>query len=208
MNFWQKVRLPFLQLIFVYVFITFCQAIFAPKKPQNQTDNFAFPPQVTLPNLDFIARENLPPTKQNSALGQVYKDRQNQTEIAISMRYEINSDGEVTKLIPKNTSIPLDKIHNDLLIRSKPNIGHYGVFIYQEKAHLTTCINPVGLSTFTKVQFNANVNQNSLTFQSPRDRRCFWLNISIPLKTVNNSPDLAYQNLENLYEIWYKKFTP
>jgi cyanosortase A-associated protein len=180
MNFWQKVRLPFLQLVCIYVFITFCQAIFTPNKSQSQSNNFSFPEQVTLPNLDFIVSEKLPPNNQNSALGRYYKYRQNQTDVEISMRYETNTDGEVTKLIPKNTSIPLDKIQNDLLIRSKTNIGHYGLFIYQEKAHLTTCINPVGLSTFTKAQFNANVKQYSLTFhrildyvltgRSPRDR--------------------------------------
>ncbi len=207
MTIWQKLRIPFLGLTFLYVFTAFCLSIFKSHNPQSLTDNFSFPPKVTLPNLDFISSTNLSPN---------IKSYKYQDSLEIIISYETNTDGEVTKLINKNLSFPSDKIINNLLMREKSNIGKYGVFIYGEKAHLSTCINPVGLSTFTKVQFNENVKKYSMTPQrvldyvltgrNLRDRRCFWTNISIPLKSVNNSPDLAYQKLENIYELWYKNF--
>ncbi|HEY9703993.1 MAG TPA: cyanoexosortase A system-associated protein [Allocoleopsis sp.] len=204
---WQKLRLPFLVLTFLYVFTAFLISIFKSHNPPSLNDNFSFPQKVIFPNLDFISSKNLSPNVHSY---------QYQDSLEIMISYETNTDGEVTKLIFKNLSIPFDKIENNFLLREKSNIGKYGVFIYGEKAHLSTCINPVGFSTFTKVQFNENVKKYSmtpkrildyvLTGENLRDRRCFWTDISIPLKSVNNSPDLAYQKLENIYELWYKNF--
>jgi cyanosortase A-associated protein len=79
----------------------------------------------------------------------------------------------------------------------------YGLYYFQNTAHLTSCINPKGNSTVTSQQFRHNIDTYDRSPQQwlaiilgrerLRDWRCLWVNLSISSNKKELEP--SYQTL-------------
>ena len=110
----------------------------------------------------------------------------------------------------------------NLHVRYTESIGYYALFVDQERAYLSACINPRGGSTLTREQFMNNRNNYDITrdrivsyligITDLRDIRCLFTIISVPLENKqignfnNNSLDVSYQKLEKAWSDWYNKW--
>lgn len=77
----------------------------------------------------------------------VYKYQNNQNTLKIQSSYRQYDGGNVSRLLFKEANIPPATVFIEG--RYRDDIGNYGVFQYEDQAHLTTCINKAGKSTFT-----------------------------------------------------------
>jgi cyanosortase A-associated protein len=220
----QRLQIPILISTCLTVFVILGKLILAPTPARQATPTaFEFPPQVPLPQWQLSASRSLE-QKPNTKLAQqrllsskLYEYQQNKLPIQIEMRYTIEPSGNVMGFLSSYTSIPLSAIQPSLRDeRQKPGIGYYLVFVNQQRAYLTSCINPSGGSTVTLPQFRHNRYKYDirldrllgwlLAAQNIRDDRCLWVNMSIPLQEI--SQETAYSVLENIWVSWYAWWQP
>jgi cyanosortase A-associated protein len=218
MNKWQKIRLGLLIFTFVNVILVLGKAIIDPADSKSALKNYNLPSEIPLEKWQFIKSENLEKKTTNHVFygeinvpGKKYIYVKNNEELEIYTRYLKQANGDVSELITADKSIDVQKKASNLILKQKPGIGSYALFTYQQKAHLSACINPVGITTFNKEDFRAKTKQNTITInrflpwilgsKSLVDWRCFWSHLSIPLN--NEQPDIAYQKLENVWFLWH-----
>ncbi|MBW4645688.1 MAG: cyanoexosortase A system-associated protein [Goleter apudmare HA4340-LM2] len=204
----KKFRVPMLALTFSSAVLVLGKLILFPVSTRPEFTPFVFPDKVPVPQWQLSESRPLPkPTADIPELlsQRYYRYTQNSQQLDIDMHYLAL---EYTHLdIQKWTKIP-----SAATIRHHKGIGFYGLGIDQQRAYLSSCINPRGGSTFTYEQFNRNryiydlhpqyllswlIGQNSLL-----DRRCLWVNLSLSLN--DSTPDTAYRVLENAWFAWYK----
>lgn len=213
MKVWKRTRLIVLISVFSAVVGVLIKSILFPTTSKTTTV-FDFPEIVpvegwqSLPSFPLVdSSSDTPP----SLSGRRYQYIKNNQTLNIEMRYFVNTSGEVKTFINSYQSISASP-----LIRQKEGIGFYGLFTHREQAYLSACINPHGFSTFTARQFKQNRNLYDVQFnrllpwllgqENLKDERCLWTYLSIP---VNSSPpEVAYQNLENVWFSWYKWWSP
>jgi cyanosortase A-associated protein len=204
----KKFRVPILGITFSCAVLVLGKIILFPGSTKPEFTPFVFPEKAPLAQWQLSASLPLPePTAENPELfsQRGYQYSRNNQQLNIEMYYL------VLEYIPLNVK-KWTKISSTNTIRHRQEVGFYGLGVDQQRAYLSSCINPRGGSTFTTEQFNQNryfhdlrpqyllswlVGQNSLL-----DRRCLWVNLSVPLK--DSTPESAYQVLENAWFSWYQ----
>lgn len=157
-----------------------------------------------------MARQRLLSSKQ-------YEYQRQGTPLQIELYYTIDTSGNVMGFLRNYTSIPLSAIQPSVRDeRYREGVGYYLVFVHQQRAYLTSCINPRGGSTVTLPQFRHNRYTQDiridrffrwlLNAESIRDERCLWVNLSTPL--ANGSQETVYSVLESAWVSWYNWWQP
>lgn len=219
----KKVRIVLLAGIFSSVLFFLGRVILVPTADKVKATSFVFPTAVPLP--EWQIKNSSPLTSPiaqnpNSLSGWHYQYSRNDITLDIEMRYLVNTDGDVKSFLQNYFSTPPSPIRS-MVLRQQPGVGFYSLFVAQQQAYLSTCINPRGGSTVTDSQFRQNRytydNIYDMDFKdrllpwlqgrvSIRDMRCVWAHLSIPLK--HSSPENAYQTLEKAWFSWYKWWHP
>lgn len=210
----KSLRPVLLATTFSGIFLVLIKLILYPTPSKPSVTPLAFPSSVPLQEwqpLPSYPLVNSATDRVNYLSGRHYRYIQNSLPLDIEMRYIVDTDGEVKNLL-KN----YDSISASLVLRQKDGLGFYGLFTHQEKAYLSACINPYGVSTFTERQFKQNHNAYALQFNrllpwllgqgNLKDERCLWTNLSIPLNS--STSEVAYQKLETIWVSWYQWWRP
>jgi cyanosortase A-associated protein len=180
-----------------------------------------FPQPTSLPDLQQIESKSLPEHKFNNtqvAIGRQYRYRDRQQKpIDIQVRYI--TDGvaiqpAMTSLLPAFTDVPVTVLV-PTTTKERPDVGEYSLFVHKDKAYLSTCINPQGITTITGDKFHANSNPNPLKGipvnrllpwilgqQTLRDSRCIWTVLSTPIDRA--TPDGTMKTLETIGVTWIR----
>lgn len=215
---WQQVRTPLIAATFVGVIFTVGRLIIDPNAVHQKVNSFTFPSEVPLhegqlresqPLMDTVAQL---PRQYNAAIaGRYYRYTQKGVFLDLEMRYMVGTLGDVESFIKNYTAIHLPSGQVFQTLRQQEGVGFYGLFVYQNRAYLSTCINPNGGSTVTTEQFLHNRHTYDLRFsrllpwflgqESLRDRRCLWVHLSTPLKNADSLS--AYLVLEKAWFYWY-----
>lgn len=204
----KRFRVSFLAVTFGGAILVLGKLILFPSAVKPQFTPFIFPEKVPLPQWQFIESRPIPEPKQKPPelfSQKYYRYRQNDQQLDIKMHYLI------VEYVPFNNQT-WTPISSSGVVRQRKGVGFYGLGVTQQRAYLSSCINPRGGSTFTNEQFNQNrylydlrpqyflswlLGKNSLL-----DRRCLWVNLSVSLK--GSSPESGYQVLENAWFDWYQ----
>ncbi len=177
-----------------------------------------FPERLELAQAKFTQSEPIIDTKDfyfkpKYLSGHHYKFLVDNQPIDIALRYAVGTEGDIPIFLKElgNIDINEDEIRQKV-VRKDP-IGFYAMFTYQNKAYLTACINPRGISTVTKEQFDDNASDRAmdpdviiswlLGQRDLRDRRCLWSLMSTPLAADKDSA-AAHQKLEKIWISWYE----
>jgi len=149
--------------------------------------------------------------------GQYYKFLVDDQPLDIALRYAVGTEGDIPIFIKVLANINISESEIRQKIIRKDPIGYYAIFNYQDRAYLTACINPRGISTVTKEQFDDNASDRAmdrdviiswlLGQKDLRDRRCLWTLISTPLTGDYNLKD-TNQKLEKIWISWYEWWKP
>lgn len=210
---WKNIRLSFLAVTTIGVFLVLAKSILIPAEDKRTASAFVFPNAVPLAEWQSLPSKSLVPQSQRLKYlsGRKYEYIQNELALNIEMRYIVNTVGDVKEYIKQET-LPLSKV----IQRQQTGIGFYNLFTYQEKAYLSSCINPRGGTTVTDRQFKQNRNTYDVQLnrllpwllgqQNLKDNRCLWTHLSVPLK--HTTPDHAYQKLETAFFSWYQWWEP
>ena len=211
---WKQLRIPLLVITCVNVLFVVGRTILDPNIGKRTFTPFVFPQEVPLPQWRLVESRPLKGrTIESSTFGKLvlpgrqYRYIQNELHLDIDMRYEVEKSQTPIKFFLDQPS---------LLVRQHPQLGFYGLFVYENRAYLDACINSRGGSTFTIEQFSDNRAQYDRQFnrllawffvQQPlNDRRCLWAHLSIPLN--QSSPNSAYVILEKTWFSWYQWWRP
>jgi cyanosortase A-associated protein len=207
----EKLRLSFLAVIFGSVFLVLGRTILVPTTANSTVTPFIFPTAVPLPEWQpLVSRPLAAPVPENLEYvsGRLYRYIQKNRTLDIEMRYMINTPAGVRFFIRFILPFPGQLT---LALQEQEGVGFYYLFVYQQRAYLSTCINPRGGSTVTEFQFQRNRYLYDMhlgrllawmlggTF---KDRRCLWAHLSTPLK--NSSSENAYRILEQAWFDWYQ----
>lgn len=206
MKFWPQLRTPLLAFTGSLVIFVLGRVVFASSTQTLNKTTINLPETVPLSEWQ-AANFTLEKLEEESPLkspDRRYQYIQKDVPLNIEMRYI--TSGDVEKLVEKYQlppSLPL--------VRQEDRVGFYGLFIDQNRAYLSACINPKGISTFTRKQYRQNHSINTLEWdrllpwflgqKQLRQRGCLWANLSIPLE--DSSPEAAYQVLEKAWFSWY-----
>ncbi|MEH2379712.1 MAG: cyanoexosortase A system-associated protein [Nostoc sp.] len=223
MRFWVHIRISLLAVTCVGVFLTLVKLIFDADAASHKVSDFVFPTNFLLTDgkilesqllIDKVVQES---TKYDVVIaGRRYRYRYNSIPVDIEMRYVVGTLGDVEGLIKNNTTINLPPGKVFQTVHQQLGIGYYGLFTYENKAYLSSCMNPQGDGTVTTEQFlhnrqiyNIRLNRFLpwlLGEQSFLDKRCLWAHLSIP---VNNADyQSAYQLLEKAWLSCYRWWSP
>ncbi|MEB3280967.1 MAG: cyanoexosortase A system-associated protein [Lyngbya sp.] len=203
---WHQLRTPLLAFTGSLVILVLARVVFASSTQTLSETTINLPETVPLSEWK-AASYPLEKLKEDSLFkspDQRYQYIQNDIPLNIEMRYI--SVGDVERFVEKYqlpSSLPL--------VRQQDEVGFYGLFVAQERAYLSACINPKGISTFTRKQYRQNQSVSTLEWnrllpwflgqKQLRQRGCLWANLSIPLE--DSSPEAAYQVLEKAWFSWY-----
>lgn len=145
--------------------------------------------------------------------GHRYKFLVDNQPIDISLRYGVGTEGDIPIFLKELANIDMNEDDIRQKIVRKAPIGYYAMFTYQNQAYLTACINPRGISTVTKEQFDDNASDRAmdrdviiswlLGQKDLRDRRCLWTLMSTPLAADKDSA-ATNQKLEKIWISWYE----
>lgn len=193
-----------------------------PTAGNRQAASFIFPDSVPLNSWQPTATESLTNERTEIENNQDFiKSSRGYTYIKdgiplmVEMRYLVGTRGDISNLIEEQTAIPpeiLKKAEEQKL----EGVGFHSLFVYQDRAYLSSCINPSGSSTVTGKQFSQNLYAHNLNHTvllawllgkaSIRDRRCLWAHFSTPV--TESEPEQAYQILEKAWQEWYRWWQP
>jgi cyanosortase A-associated protein len=218
-----KIRISLLAITYLGVLGTIGTLILDANAASRQVSNFAFPQNVLLKDGQILDSQLLTDTvvqkpKQYDAAiaGRRYQYRYDDIPLDIEMRYIIGTLGNVEQFIKTNTTINVSSGKMFQTIRYQEGIGYYGLFIYQNQAYLSSCINPQGNSTVNTKQFFNNRHIYDIRFnrllpwllgeQSLLDRRCMWAHLSIPMNNLDKQT--AYKVLEKAWFSCYSWWSP
>jgi cyanosortase A-associated protein len=219
----EQIRIALLAITCFGVLFTTVKLMLDPDAANRKVNNFVFPTNVLLADGEILESQLLTdtvvqePKKYDAAIaGRLYRYRYDSIPLDIEMRYIIGTLGNVEGFIKNKTTIklPTGKIFQKELYQE--GIGYYGLFTYQNKAYLSSCINPQGESTVSTKQFlknrdTYNIHLNRLLpwllgKQSLVDRRCLWAHLSTPSNNVDDK--IAYKTLEKAWFSFYRWWSP
>ena len=212
----KSLKVFYLIAVFTSTCVAISISIFTPNFKNRP--KFQFPDQVSLTNWQFQSSNNLDNALKNNAIAarKYFYTSPTKDTLQIDALY---IDGIVS--IPKSLAIlGLKYSSNSLNIRYLESVGYYALFVDQDRAYLSSCINPYGDTTVTEDQFINNRDNTTsnrigsylLGVTNLRNNRCLFTIISIPLenpKLVNqstNSLAKMYQKLESVWINWHKNW--
>lgn len=192
--------------------LAFGKVAFFPAPVSHSSASFVFPEQVPLPGWQAVSSkalisQNVYSSKQLG--GMRYQYLKGSTILDVEMRYFDNTNGDVSDFLKTRTSISGLQANQ----QKHSADGYYRLFLTQERAYLSACINANGGSTVTSNQFKKNRNTYDIRNRllpwllgqgNLQDNRCLWALLSIPVRP--SSPETAYQNLESAWLIWYQRW--
>lgn len=220
-QFWRSARLGLLAFSFFAVTLTFSRTLVLtqPVSARIEDQKVELPTTIPLSDWQFTGSSIIPNAglkEPNSTPNRQYRYIKDGVPLTITIRYFPDSNGDVKPIMQSFTPLLKSESQLKLEVRDKDNLGSYGVFVEQQQAHLMSCMNGRGDSTFTALQFQHNRNVNDLLSERPllwliglgelRDRRCLVVHFQIPIQ--NQSPDQAYQILEQAWTEWHQWLQP
>ncbi|MEI6429779.1 MAG: cyanoexosortase A system-associated protein [Pseudanabaena sp. ELA607] len=187
---------------------------------------FQFPKHIDLATAILVREEAFtddPSTRipsqvrANTAHRYIYQIKESQNkdkrEVTVDVRYLIRTTGNVPVLSVDYGKIKLkdDDLQKDL--RFVPNIGHYTFFQTNDRAYLSACINPRGITTVTTEQFDENLSAFAMKPEvltgwllgqtDIKDRRCLWTQVSMTLDTTTVQDAQALERThDQLKAVW------
>ncbi len=184
---------------------------------------FIFPDRIEFvqdqtKQLETKPPENIVDTKEffgkpKYLFGKKYSYLVDEMTVDIALRYAVGTDGDLFSFLKgmANIEISEDELRQKSVLKSP--IGYYATFTHQNRAYLTACINPRGISTVTKDHFEDNASDRAmdrdviigwlLGQKDLRDRRCLWTLISTPI-TSDSDLNITNQKLEKVWFLWYE----
>jgi cyanosortase A-associated protein len=171
---------------------------------QTQT-SAATSPETIVDTKDFYG-------KPRYLSGKSYKYAVDNIPIDIAFRYAVGTNGDLFLYLKEYGNIEINE--DDLRQKTvRDSTGYYAAFEYQNRAYVTACINPRGISTVTKEQFEDNASDRAtdrdvvigwlLGQKDLRDRRCLWTLMSTPIES-DSDRNAANQKLEKTWTLWYE----
>ncbi|PSB34070.1 cyanoexosortase A system-associated protein [Chlorogloea sp. CCALA 695] len=216
----KQLRIPLLIFIFAGTTIVLGKLILDPNIGKRQPTPVAFPQNVPLEGWQFQKSEPfISKTDKKGqtvgkpfAKGKYYRYSQNNLLLDIEMVYELESFSAYQQFLSNYSPVEYGSNEQFFVTRQKPGIGTYGMYVAQNRAYLTTCMNSRGGGTLTRQEFNDNRDRYDLMSdrtipwllgqRNLRDTRCLWNHFSIPLN--KSSPQTAYLILEKAWISWYQ----
>ena len=215
-------QLRILLLIFTFASITLVvgKLILDPNIGKRRLAAIVFPETVPLDgwklqaNKPFVSRttEDKQTIGKPLERGRSYQYSQNNQLLDIETIYELDSFGEYKLFLRNYSALNAAPSEQFFVVRKQPGVGTYGMYLVQDRAYLTACINSQGGSTLTRQQFESNRINNDLLGDrtipwlmgksSLRDTRCLWSHFSLPLN--KSSPQATYAVLEKAWFSWYQ----
>lgn len=211
MSYSKNFRVAILAVTISSALLVLAKVTLSPTTSRYPVSSFTFPSVVPLPGWQKLPSTSLVTVKEHPEYlsGRSYQYSKAGVPLTIEMRYLNDTSGEVKSFLESYISIP-----SSPKLRYRTGTGFYGLFTHQQKAYLSSCINPSGGSTVTQRQFNQNRHTSDiqvnrlllwLSGEKLEDKRCLWTHLSIPLKS---SPSEAYQLLETAWFEWYQWWYP
>ena len=210
----QKPRTVLLITIAIATAFTLGKSFIQSEKRTSQISKHSFPESITLSQWDLLFTKSVNPNLVKSPAyisgqfisGKHYRYRKKERYLEIEMRYLVDTDGDLKSFITSQTGELATALKQD------SNGGFYSIYIDNEKAHLSSCINPRGDSTVTSDRFKRNrmIYDIRISRVFPwllgkaelQDNRCLWAHISTPLDRRTSVED-TYQILETVWFDWY-----
>lgn len=137
--------------------------------------------------------------------GKHYRYRQDSKLLDIEMRYFANTNGDLKSFITNRT-------REMSSVLKKSEAGFYSLYAHEDKAYLSACINPHGISTVTSDRFYRNLMIHDTRLENIlpwllgrsefRDKRCLWAHLSMPLDG-NIADEETYKTLETVWFDWH-----
>ena len=177
-----------------------------------QIKNYTFPESPTLSEWKLSFTQPVKPhlvkpseyISGDSIAGKHYRYRRDDKLLDIEMRYFANTNGDLKSFITSQTG----ELSSVL---KKNEAGFYSLYTDRDKAYLSACINPHGISTVTSDRFNRNLMMHDTRLSNIlpwllgrsefRDKRCLWAHLSMPLD--GNISDEDYKTLETVWLDWH-----
>ncbi len=208
-----KSRTAFLAITAVAIAVTLGKSVAHPEVASPSVKDYTFPEYVMLPQWKLLTSKPVnshlvqPPAyiSGDFIAGKHYRYLKNGKNLDIEMRYLANTNGDLKSFITSQTGDLSSGLKQD------KTGGFYSLYIYESKAYLSTCINPLGHSTVTSDQFKRNImiHNNHLQRIIPwltgkaefQDKRCMWAHLSTSLEG-DAAVDEAYETLETTWHDW------
>ncbi len=220
---WQTIRISICAVLIMGMLAETGRALLMPSVSKLELDkekanSVVLPTTVPLANWQLTDNKSLKANK-NQAIGHLYQYRNSDNkQIDIQVRYQQYTEGNISRLLmvygitpPASTSIT---------IKQNEQMGSYGLMLYNERAYLSACINPIGQSTATSEQFAKNKYQYGLKplrtlgwiagLNDLIDARCLWTVISTPVSSSadNQVIERKFETLEAVWAEWYRWWKP
>ncbi len=219
----QRFRLPprlfWLKLTFFSVLLALGKATFDPTIGHSRA--YVFPDRVPLTGAQFLnGQSTIAKTPQQLGIslklsGHKYEYQHNDRRLAIYTYYVTETDGDIANYF-KSYQLDDKIVTSAASIQKQNQNGFYDLFVHEQTAYLSSCINSRGYSTVTREQFKSNRNVYDLQInrsipillgrEKPRDARCLWVTLSLPIQ--NQSVQAAYAQLETAWSDWYTWWFP
>jgi cyanosortase A-associated protein len=213
---WQQPRQIFLAIAFAGVLLALGRISFGSPPGQRSLSAFTFPSTVPLPEWQLLDssvldRSTVQPTNSFDTViaSRKYLYKRKGQLLTIEMRYMASNLGNLEAYLNRHTAIKMSENQLITNLRDRPDVGFYSLFTYEGRSHLAACINPRGGSTITSDQFLANRYKYDLQWQnllawllgkgSIPDKRCLWVNLSLP----QVGEKTTYPILEKAWSSWY-----
>lgn len=215
---WQTIRISICAALILGMLAETGRALLMPSvskltQAQRESNSVVLPTDVPLTNWRLFNEKSLKPGK-NQSIGHLYQYRNSQNEqIDIQVRYEQSAEGNISRLLMLYGIAP--PASTIITIKQNTQGDSYGLMLYNERAYLSACINPIGHSTATAEQFAKNKYQYGLEpirtlgwlagLNDLIDTRCLWVVISTPVASFDDKQviDSKFQMLESVWAEWY-----
>ena len=201
---------------------TIC-SIIDPQAGRKSPAKFVFPDEIPLPGWNFVSSQKnetkiLPTDEAKDIIqdGKDYKFTYKNRSLDIDIFYLSKTRGNIKQLLKEYFNVDEHTLKSIQIKQTNQN--HYSLFVNQDRAYLSACINPFGHSTVTQRQFSQNLNNRLLNLRlvgnwllgrdSIRDRRCLWTIMSIPnhQETSQELNQTLEQTWEDYHRWWQKRF--
>jgi cyanosortase A-associated protein len=136
--------------------------------------------------------------------GQIYHYTQNDRYLTITIRYLVDTNGDLRPVIKQTTGKITPFLYED------PNLGEYGMYSDDRQVYLISCINPQGKTTVTNDGFRHNSLRYSFNFDrilnwfsgqgSILNKHCLWVHFALPLG--DSTPEYLYPVLKTAWFNW------
>lgn len=210
---WNYFRASILILIFgtsVFVFIK--KNIFTSSYAEPNVNGSRLPVSIPLQGWESASSRQLDDhllDSSNYRAAREYRYIQGPIQLKSQARYMVQTDGDIKRFISDNPSLSY-LMQEDWETRHSDESGSYFLILTSKGIHLSSCVNPHGMSTVSTQDYKWNRNFQDIRYrflpwllgEPLKDERCLWTHMSISSNDPN-SKDLI-PILEMSWEIWYR----